>query len=154
MNKEYEYSFKVKDLKPYIDYCINNNYELLEENKQVRTLYKKKDKTMARITSKEKNGITKLFLDFKEDFLSDEDLIERKESLAIEFNDEKAVFSILDFLEYKKDIELSRTRMVYKKDKVIFEIDSYNSPEIMYVVAVEGDKEEVDKVYKEIKDKL
>ena len=57
-------------------------------------------------------------------------------------------------LEYKKDIELSRIRMVYKKDNVIFEIDSYNSPEIMYVVAVEGDKEEVDKVYKEIKDKL
>ena len=154
MNKEYEYSFKVRDLKPYIDYCKNNNYELLEENKQVRTLYKKKDKTMARITSKEKNGITKLFLDFKEDVISDEDLIERKESLAVEFNDEKAVFSILDFLEYKKDIELSRIRMVYKKDNVIFEIDSYNSPEIMYVVAVEGDKEEVDKVYKEIKDKL
>ena len=151
MNKEYEYSFKVKNIKPYIDYCENNNYELVEENKQVRTLYKKEDKTMARITSKEKDGNIKLFLDFKEDLLSDEDLIERKESKALEFSDLDSVESILDFLEYKKDIELFRTRIVYKKNKVIFEIDSYKSPEEMYVVAVEGDKEEVDKVYEEIK---
>lgn len=27
MNKEYEYSFKVKDTKDFIQYCINNNYE-------------------------------------------------------------------------------------------------------------------------------
>ena len=151
MNKEYEYSFKVKNIKPYIDYCENNNYELVEENKQVRTLYKKEDKTMARITSKEKDGNIKLFLDFKEDLLSDEDLIESKESKALEFSDLDSVESILDFLEYKKDIELFRTRIFYKKNKVIFELDSYEFPEKMYVVAVEGDKEEVDKVYEEIK---
>lgn len=27
MNKEYEYSFKVKDIKDFVQYCILNEYE-------------------------------------------------------------------------------------------------------------------------------
>ena len=48
--KEHEYSFKVKNLKPYIDYCINNKYELEEKTLEQRIIYRKNDKTMARIT--------------------------------------------------------------------------------------------------------
>ena len=55
-------------------------------------------------------------------------------------------------LEYKKDKVLERTRYVYEKNQVTFELDEYTSPEVMCVVAVEGEKEEVDKVYDEIKD--
>ncbi len=150
-NVEYEYSFKVEDLSFYIEYCEQNNYEKIEESIQVRTLYKKNDKTMARVTKKTENEITKMFLDFKDDVLNDQILIERKESLELEFKDEKAVDSILDYLHYKKDTVLERTRIVYKKDNVIFELDSYKSPEKMYVVAIEGNKEDVGKVYNEIK---
>mgnify|MGYP006078715979 FL=1 len=31
MNKEYEYSFKVKDIKEFIQYCVLNEYEKKEE---------------------------------------------------------------------------------------------------------------------------
>ena len=37
MNEEYEYSFKVKDIEPFINYCESNNYDLV--NRVVRKLY-------------------------------------------------------------------------------------------------------------------
>ncbi len=59
-----------------------------------------------------------------------------------------AVFSMLKFDFYK---ELDRVRYEYVKNKVTFEIDEYTKPE-MKVVGIEGAKEEVDKVYKVLKD--
>ena len=100
---EYEYSFKVNNLNPYIEYCKENEYEFVEETNQSRTIYRNTNKTMARITIKGKNGVTKKLLDFKDDIMTDEVLIERRESQSIEFTDEEAVESILNFLEYKKD---------------------------------------------------
>lgn len=32
MNEEYEYSFKVKNIKDFLDYCENNNYKKEEES--------------------------------------------------------------------------------------------------------------------------
>ena len=154
MATEYEYSYKVKELKPFIDYCKKNNYEFVSENMQVRTLYKNVNKTMARITKKVNNGIEKTVLDFKDDNLNDEVLSVSRETIPLEVtsDNEEAIFSILDMLEYKKDKVLERTRYVYEKNQVTFELDEYTSPEVMCVVAVEGEKEEVDKVYDEIKD--
>ena len=154
MAVEYEYSYKVKNLKPFIDYCEKNNYEFVSENKQVRTLYKNVNKIMARITKKINNGIEKTVLDFKDDNLNDEVLNVSRETIPLEVtsDNEEAIFSILDMLEYKKDKVLERTRYVYEKNQVTFELDEYTSPEVMCVVAVEGEKEEVDKVYDEIKD--
>ena len=151
---EYEYSYKVKELKPFIDYCKKNNYEFVSENMQVRTLYKNVNKTMARITKKVNNGVEKTVLDFKDDNLNDEVLNVSRETIPLEVtsDNEEAIFSILDMLEYKKDKVLERTRYVYEKNQVTFELDEYTSPEVMCVVAVEGEKEEVDKVYDEIKD--
>lgn len=40
---------------------------------------------------------------------------------------------------------------MYKKNNVTFEIDDYSKPE-MKVVAIEGKKDEVDKIYSEIQD--
>ena len=151
---EYEYSFKVEEIDPYIEYCKNNGYEFIEETNQSRTLYKNTNKTMARITIKEKNGVTKKLLDFKDDIMTDEVLIERRESKSIEFTDDDAVESILNFLNYKKDNTLIRKRYVYKKGNVKFEIDDYEYPEKSYVVAIEGEKSEVDKVYNIVKEQI
>ena len=149
--KEYEYSFEVKDLKPFIEYCENNGYAFIEKNKQSRIIYRNANKTMARLTIKEKDDKIKKELDFKDDMLSDSVVVERRESMAIEYNDDVAVESILEFLNYVKDNTLIRTRYVYEKDGVKFELDEYEQPRVTSVVACEGEKEKVDAVYEEIK---
>lgn len=40
--EEYEYSFKVSSIKPYIEYCENNNYEKVSEVTQNRVVYENK----------------------------------------------------------------------------------------------------------------
>ena len=151
MMKEYEYSFEVKTLQPFIEYCEKNDYTFVEKNKQSRIIYRNENKTMARLTIKEKDDKIKKELDFKDDMLSDSVVIERRESSAIEYTDDQAVESILDFLHYKKDNTLIRTRYVYEKDGVKFEMDEYEQPRVTAVVACEGEKEKVDAVYEEIK---
>ena len=150
---EYEYSFKVDNLDKYINYCKNNNYELVEETSQIRILYKNNNGTIARITTKEKNNIKNTYLDFKDDNDSDDILKVSRETIPLEVTDDnkKAVLSILEMLEYKKNKTLIRNRVVYKKDGVTFEIDNYIEPK-MKVIAIEGIKEEVDIVYNELKD--
>ena len=60
---------------------------------------------------------------------------------------------MLEVLGFYENANNTRIRYVYKKDNVIFELDDYIIPE-MKVVAIEGSKEEVDKVYSEIKEKI
>ena len=50
MNKEYEYSFYVKEIEPYIQYCEKNDYKKTSEGNQIRELYKNGNKILARIT--------------------------------------------------------------------------------------------------------
>lgn len=149
--RENEYSFEVKKLDKYIEYCKKNNYSLTENSKQIRTIYRNKNKTIARITIKEENNISKKFLDFKEDKLCNKTFISRKETLPIEINDDDAVNSILDFLGYIKDNTLIRERIVYKKNDVTFEIDKYTSPKKTYVVALEGNTKKTKKIFEDIK---
>lgn len=151
--EEYEYSFKVTDLNPYIEYCKKNNYDKREETSQTRILYKNINRTIARITTQEKNGNKKTVLDFKDDNESDSTLKVCRESLPLEVleSNREAVDSILDMLGYKIKKTLIRNRIVYFKDEVVFELDNYSSPETMYVVGIEGNKEKVDKVYNEVK---
>lgn len=150
--EEYEYSFKVNNLKSYIDYCEKNNYEKIEESLQTRVLYKNSNKTMARITTKEKNGVKKTFLDFKDDNESNDTLKVCRETLPLEVLDsnKEAIDSILDMLGYTIKKALIRKRFVYFKDEVTFELDEYTSPDIMFVVGIEGNKEKVDKIYIEL----
>ena len=56
MNKEYEYSLKVKSVSEFIKYCNDNNYVKEDEYLQTRTLYKNGGPVMARITENEING--------------------------------------------------------------------------------------------------
>ena len=152
MIKEYEYSLKVKDIKPFINYCIDNNYKLENEYKQIRVLYKNDGKIMARITKNIYKDQTVELLNFKDDKLDDSILKVRRETedLVINSGNRKFIKSLLEFLELKEEKKLIRKRFVYKKNNVIFEIDNYTSPKMM-VVAIEGLKKEVDKVYNELK---
>lgn len=154
MNIEYEYSFKVIALEPFIKLIEEDGFTKTEENFQKRILYKKEDKTMARITIKGRNNNCNVYLDFKDDIESDKLVKERRESLPLKVDNMKAALSIIEFLDYKENKSLKRTRYVYKKDDVEFEIDEYIHPEKMFVVAIEGNKESVDKMYNKIYEKL
>ena len=124
---EYEYSFKVDSLDEYKKYCEENGYEKRLEYDQVRELFTSDNKVLARKES--------------------------RETIPLKVTDENrgAIDSILNILGYKKKKHLVRKRYIYKKGKVKFEMDDYTKPEIMHVVAIEGDKGEVTKVYNEIK---
>ena len=144
--KEYEYSFKTSDLKQYINYCKNNNYELISDSDEIRDLYSNNSSKIARITISDE-----IVLDFKETGDTSIILKDREESKPIVINDLDCTLSILDVLGYKQIKHLERHRIVYKKDNVKFELDSYSYPDKEYIVGIEGLKEEVDKVYEELK---
>ena len=143
--KEYEYSFKVNDLTKYIDYCINNGYEEISNSDETRNLYSNNSNKLARITISDE-----IVLDFKE--IGDTSILlkDREESKPIIINDLDCVLSILDVLGFKQIKHLERHRVVYKKNNVKFELDSYTVPDKEYIVGIEGLKEEVDKVYEEV----
>ena len=149
---EYEYSFKVKDIEPYIDYCVSNNYIKTLDNEQNRKLYINDSGIMARLTTELNGDNETVYLDFKTDNDSNELLKKSLESIpmVVDNSNEKSVLSILEILNYKLKKELIRKRVVYEKNNVKFEIDSYLKPEIFYVVGIEGEKNEVDKIYNEV----
>ena len=154
--KEYEYSFKVKDLNPYIKYLKNNEYIFVSKNLQIRELYKNKSNIMARITIDIENEIKNISLDFKDDKDLEDVLKVSKESIPLivkEYNIE-SVKSILEILGYKKYKTLNRSRTVYKKNNVKFELDSYTSPDKMFVVGIDGENDEVEIIYKDVKNKM
>lgn len=154
--EEYEYSFKVKDIKPYIDYCIKEGYEEREKSYQNRILYKSNSNVMARITIKEIKGNKKIILDFKDNSESEEVLKISRETIPLELNENNlsAIYSILEILDYKETKNMIRNRIIYFKDNVTFEIDNYLCPEVMNVVGIEGEKDMVDTVYLDLKDKI
>ncbi len=150
---EYEYSFKVDSLDWYKKYCEENGYEKRLEYDQVRELFTSDNKILARITTTKTENNIDIFLDFKDDDDSERIYKEARETIPLRVTDENrgAIDSILNILGYKKKKHLVRKRYIYKKGKVKFEMDDYTKPEIMHVVAIEGDKDEVTKVYNEIK---
>lgn len=154
--KEYEYSFKVKSIKPYIKYCQENNYQLEKENYQIRELFKNKNNILARITTEIENKKRTCVLDFKDDNDTEVLIKEARETvpLIVSNKNRKAVESMLEILGYQQDKILKRKRIVYKKEDIKFEIDEYLKPEKCFVVAIEGKKELVDKTYKDIKEKI
>lgn len=151
---EQEYTIIIKEVKPFINYLESNNYILIEESNQKRIIYKKEDNTMLRITIKEMNNKIIKELDFKEDKLNNDNYIERKESKKLVFEDDEVIKSFIDFLNYKKDIELTRKRTVYEKEKVIVEIDEYVNPYKNIVFSIEGDALKAKILYNDINNKL
>lgn len=151
MNKEYEYSFKVKDIKDFMSYCENNNYKKQEEYFQIRTLYKNGGTVMARITENEYEEKYEKILNFKDDNLDDKILKTSRESkdLIINKDNEDFVKSLIEILNLNTKKVLKRKRYIYEKENLKFEIDEYIEP-LMNVIAIEGKKEEVDRVYKKL----
>lgn len=153
MNEEYEYSFKVKDIKPFVNYCESNNYDLVNEYEQIRTLYKNGGKVMARITKNTYQDNISEILNFKDDNISDSDLKVSRESKDLIITDDNREFidSLINILDLNNKKELIRKRFVYKKQNVTFEIDDYTKP-LMKVIAIEGNRKEVDSVYNCLKE--
>ncbi len=154
VNIEYEYSFKVRDITPFITYCDKNGYIKISENKEIREMYRNLAGSLARKTTKIIDNKNQKELDFKEDDCSSKILKERKETLPLKYKSDEEIDSILEFHGYKYYKTLNRTRIVYEKNKVTFELDTYYSPEKMFVVALEGSKEETNQIYKELINKF
>ena len=153
MNKEYEYSFKVKDIKEFIQYCVLNEYEKKEEYLQTRILYKNGGPVMARITENIYNDYVQKVLNFKDDNLNDNILKVSRETKDLVINDDNQEFvdSLIEILDLANKKVLKRKRYVFEKNSVKFEIDEYIEP-VMNVVAIEGLQEEVDVVYNELEE--
>lgn len=151
MNNEYEYSFKVKDIKEFVQYCTANKYEKREEYLKTRILYKNGGPVMARVTENIYNDRSQKVLNFKDDNLNDNTLKISRESKDLIVTDENQEFvnSLLEILDLTNKKVLKRKRYVFEKNNVKFEIDEYMEP-VMNVVAIEGLQEEVDIVYKEL----
>ena len=149
---EYEYNFKVDSIKPYIKYCEENNYKG-KVIKQKRIVYENVDnnKIVARITTNTEDDKRETILDFKNVKENNELLKVSNESLPIivDKSNKKQIESMLETINFKEVSSLYRTRYVYTKDDVTFEIDDYVAPK-MKVVAIEGIKEKVDMIFAEM----
>lgn len=154
MGIEFERSFKVDTIKPFIDYCEKNNFILESEVQQNRIVFEHKfdSKKIARLTSEICNGEKIILLDYK-------DVGKRQGDLKIsietepEIIDEQYISNTLIRLEnegYKEAANNLRTRYVYVKGEIKFEIDDYIRPKAQ-VVAIEGDNNLVEKTYNDIK---
>ena len=146
--KEYEYNFKVKDLSPYINYCKKNNYKE-EIINQKRIVYENifDNNKLARLTT---NNDKVIILDYKQVNYNDGVLKKSKETKPQLITNLKETIDKLIKEGYIKTSNLIRTRYIYTKEGIKFELDDYKKPN-MKVVAIEGSKTKVDKLYKEIK---
>lgn len=139
---EYEYSFKISTLDEYLN-IIKEKYKYVNSYDEKRIIYRKKD-IIGRITYR--NNC--MYLDFKENKISSNDLIIRKESKSIKIDNLDNCENILNFLGFVKDNSIFRKRTIYEGDNIKFEIDEYYEPEVAFVLSFEGKKEVCDKVYK------
>ena len=151
---EYEYTLRVDSLEPFFKFCKTNCYNLTAVSKQNRIVFENKQnrKIIATLTTTEKNGIQECVLDFKNKLVGNDTFKQAQESLPIVVSDDMkpAILSMLEVIDFEKTADNFRTRYVYEKDGVEFEIDDYTRP-VMKLVAIEGEKEKVDKVYQQIK---
>ncbi len=147
--EEYEYNFKVQSIEPFINFCKQNGYKEKQISTQNRVVYENKNKKtmLARITTDIKNNKETTVLDFKNVDNKNINFKISNESLPIKVTskNKKAIMSILQTLEFEEVANNFRTRYVYEKNNVEFEIDDYTRPQ-MKIVAIEGDRNEVEKV--------
>ena len=152
---EYEYSIKATSIKPFVNYCEENGYALVSVADENRMVFQSlnNQNIISRITITENDGEKVCLFDFKNKGKGSDTFKVATESLALELKDEdvEVAKSMLEVLEFKQSADNLRTRYVYEKDGVKFEIDKYTRPE-MNVIGIEGEKEKVDKIYKEIEE--
>ena len=155
---EYEYSIKAKSVFPFIDYCEKNGYKLKDKLKENRMVFENKAnrKIISRITITKKDGLSVCLFDFKNKKQIKKNFKEAEESLPLNLKGEEEIEiakSILNVLEFEQSADNLRTRYIYVKDEVKFEIDEYSRP-VMNIIGIEGEKQAVDNVYKDVVLKL
>lgn len=155
---EYEYNIKVDDINVVTKFCERNGYVLVSKTSENRVVFENKQnrKIISRLTTTfgESNKVT--VWDFKNVGKNDNLLKVSKESEAMVLDEAgiKIARSMLEVMDFEQSADNLRTRCVFEKGDVKFEIDDYTRPE-MKVVAIEGEKTQVDKVYKAlVSDKL
>ena len=153
MGIEYEHSFNVKSIVPYIEYCNKNGYKEISKVTQNRIVYENYSNrhVIMRLTTETINGEEVTVLDAKNvgEQRGDLNISRESEPFVVTKEMKESVLSMLSTLEFYEAANNYRTRYVYEKNGVKFEIDDYIKPQ-MKVVAIEGEKEEVDKVYNEL----
>lgn len=153
-NLEYEHSFSVKSVEPFINYCKNNGYLQQSVVTQNRVVYENKhnSKIIARLTTEFSGEKQTTVIDFKNVNAKKDDLNISTESipLVVTPDNKNCIMSILQTLNFVEAANNLRTRYVFVKDGVTFEIDNYTRPQ-MQVVAIEGQKQQVERVYEDIK---
>ena len=106
---------------------------------------------ISRITTTQKNGEKICLFDFKNKTIGNDKFKVAKESLPmrLEYDQIEIAKSMLEVLGFEQSADNLRTRYVYLKDGVEFEIDQYTRPQ-MNVIGIEGEKDKVDKIYQHI----
>lgn len=151
--KEYEKGIKVDDIQPYINYCEKNSYKKISVTEQNRKVFENRNdrKIISRITIEKHGEKEKIYLDFKNFSMHTDSLQISQESKELEITKKQIpiILSMLNTLNFEQSADNFRTRYVYKKGNVKFEIDDYKVP-CMKIVALEGKDEDVERVFDEI----
>jgi len=154
-NQEYEHSFNVRSIVPYIKYCNENGFLETSNVIQNRVVFEHRTNknVIVRITTETINGENVIIVDSKYvgEKRGDLKVSTESEPFIISQEAKKGVVSLLQMMDFYEAANNLRTRYVYEKGGVKFEIDDYIRPQ-MKVVAIEGNKDEVDKVYNELLD--
>ena len=151
---EYEYSIRAKTIKPFIEYCERNDYKFISKTEENRIVFENKANRdiIARITTTKSGDEEICLFDFKNKSVGDATFKIAKESLPLQIrkDDIYVIKNMFDVIGFEQSADNLRTRYVYEKDGVKFEIDKYSRPE-MNIIGIEGDKNKVDKTYNDLK---
>lgn len=150
---EYEYNFKVDDISVVTKFCEKDGFVLVSKTSENRVVLENKQnrKIISRLTTTFGESDEVTVWDFKNVGKNDNLLKVSMESETMKLDEAgiKIARSMLEVMDFEKSADNLRTRYVFEKGDVKFEIDDYTRPE-MKVVAIEGEKTQVDKVYQEL----
>ena len=145
--EEYEHSFKVTSIKPFIEFCEEFGFKQVSVSSQNRKVYQSvyNPHLISRLTTEKEGNKLNTYFDFKlaGNEIEGKKLSQESETLVVTDDLMPFVTSTLDVLNFKLVADNFRTRYVYDKDGITFEIDDYTVPD-MKVVAVEGRKDVVE----------
>lgn len=150
---EYEYNFKVDDISVVTKFCEKDGFVLVSKTSENRVVFENKQnrKIISRLTTTFGESDEVTVWDFKNVGKNDNLLKVSMESETMKLDEAgiKIARSMLEVMDFEKSADNLRTRYVFEKGDVKFEIDDYTRPQ-MKVVAIEGEKSQVDKVYQEL----
>lgn len=134
-------------------FCEENGFVLVSKTSENRVVFENKQnrKIISRLTTTFGESKKVTVWDFKNVGKNDNLLKVSKESEAMVLDESgiKIARSMLEVMDFEQSADNLRTRYVFEKGDVKFEIDDYTRPQ-MKVVAIEGEKSQVDKVYQMI----